>query len=148
MIRLTNFDPAHIAEMKLREWDRIGMALAPDLAEYSAAYFQKYGMGFTAFTDEGILGAAGVVRVLPGNWEVWCYTTELFPKYGYRVHRIAQRYLAAFEKRKEWRRFQCVVDSTHPVAVRWVRKLGFEREGILRQYGPEGQDYYQYARVH
>ena len=147
MIRFITFHPSHVAEMRLREWDRLTMAMQPELAEYSAAYFQKHGFGLTALADDGIVGAAGVVQVLPGNWEVWSYTTELFPKYGFAVHRSVKRFLDAFTKRPNWRRYQCVVDSTHPVAVRWVEALGLEREGTLRKYGPNGEDYHQYARI-
>ena len=147
MIRLVPFEPGHVAEMRLRAWDAIAIASQPELAEYSAHYFKKHGVGFTALADDGIVGAAGVVMVLPGNWEVWCYTTEMFSKYGFAIHRSVKRFLDAFAKRSDWRRFQCVVDSTYPVAVRWVEALGLEREGTLRRYGPDGQDYYQYARV-
>lgn len=147
MIRLVPFEPGHVAEMRLRAWDAIAIATQPEFAEYSAAYFQKHGVGFTVLADDGIVGAAGVVMVLQGNWECWCYTTELFPKYSFAVHRSVKRFLDAFAKRSDWRRFQCVVDSTYPVAVRWVEALGLEREGTLRKYGPQGQDYYQYARI-
>lgn len=32
-------------------------------------------------------------------------------------------------------------------AQRWLRRLGFDYEGIARRYGPDGSDFMRYARV-
>jgi RimJ/RimL family protein N-acetyltransferase len=133
--------------MDLQEWDRKLLTSAPDLADYSLNYFVNNGVGYTGIVDEGIAAAAGFGKVCQGNWEVWCYTTTLFPKYGRQIHRAVKSMIEIFFQSDDVRRLQTSVDATHPKAERWVQKLGFEYEGTQRKYGPNGEDYRIYSRV-
>ena len=45
------------------------------------------------------------------------------------------------------KRFEFVVQSDFPQAIRMAEMLGFERECLMRKYGPAGDDRYLYARV-
>jgi hypothetical protein len=132
--------------MNLREWDARELMLAPDMAEFSAAYFSKYGFGYTGIAPEGIVGAAGLVKVREGNWEAWAYTTDLFPKYGIQIHRLAKNIIKGFYDTPSVRRIQCTVDSKNRAAVRWALKL-FRQVIRLEQYGPEGQDFFMFYTV-
>lgn len=132
--------------MKLREWDAKEFALAPDLGEMSAAYFEKYGFGYTALAPEGIVGSAGLTRIVPGNWEAWAYTTDLFPKYGIRIHRLARSIIDGFFASDKVRRIQCLVDSGNLDAVRWAYRL-FDDTVLLEKYGSEGQDFFMFSKV-
>ena len=48
---------------------------------------------------------------------------------------------------QNYRRLETMVDPTHAAAVRWITRLGFEREGTCRSYAPDGRDLDIYARV-
>jgi RimJ/RimL family protein N-acetyltransferase len=138
--------------MDLREWDKKLLASSPDLGKLSADYFEKNNYGFTGVLvdEEGsytYVGAAGLVRLYPGSWEGFVYTTNLFPRYGIQIHRIALRLMNAFFAVPSVRRIQANLDSTHPLSIRWAKKLGLKFEGIQEQYGPEGQDFHMYAKV-
>lgn len=47
----------------------------------------------------------------------------------------------------KFRRLQAHVFPNFVNGVKLVERLGFEREGLCRQYGPNGEDMYLYARV-
>jgi RimJ/RimL family protein N-acetyltransferase len=145
-IRLVPFLPSHVKLMNLREADAKELALAPDLANWSAHYFEKYGCGYTGIAPEGVVGAAGLVRVCPGNWEAWAYTTDLFPKYGIQIHRLAKNLIKGFWDSPEVRRIQCTIDSMNAAAMRWAEKL-FDDKILLEKYGCEGQDFFMFSRV-
>ena len=146
-IQILPFKAYHVAQMDLREWDRKFLASAPDLASASADYFEKNSMGFTGFAPEGIVGAGGLVKVFDTNWEAWVFTTPLFEKYGVRVGLLARKIVDNFFNSTSVLRIQAPIDSTHRHAMRFAEVMGLRREGILRKYGPEGQDFYMFARV-
>ena len=44
------------------------------------------------------------------------------------------------------RRVECWVDVDFQAGHRWARLLGFEREGLMRSFSPDGRDHILYAR--
>lgn len=44
-------------------------------------------------------------------------------------------------------RIDTSVHCTFDQAIRWAEMLGFQREGLMRRYDPEGRDCYLYAQV-
>jgi RimJ/RimL family protein N-acetyltransferase len=45
------------------------------------------------------------------------------------------------------KRIQASVHTNDQQAIRYVEWLGFENEGLMKKYGPDGSDYYRFARV-
>ena len=43
------------------------------------------------------------------------------------------------------RRMQMTVDANNPVTNRWAKGLRFHKEGLMKNYGIDG-DYYMYGR--
>jgi RimJ/RimL family protein N-acetyltransferase len=44
-------------------------------------------------------------------------------------------------------RIQASVHTRDKQAIRYVEWLGFENEGLMKKFGPDGSDYYRFARV-
>jgi RimJ/RimL family protein N-acetyltransferase len=44
-------------------------------------------------------------------------------------------------------RIQASVHANDKQAIRYVEWLGFENEGLMKKFGPDGSDYYRFARV-
>ena len=42
---------------------------------------------------------------------------------------------------------EMIVDPDHRAACRWARLLGFEEEGYMKSYSPDGRDALMFARV-
>lgn len=147
-LTIVPFEVDHISRMDLREHDSMVLSAAPDYAELSARMFAVNGFGYTALDAENhVVGAAGLVRIFPGTWEGWAYTTPLFQKYGIQVHRMAKRMLDEHFAQPDVRRIQCIVDAKYYDAMRWAEALGFKCESYLVSYGPEGQPYAMFAMV-
>ena len=51
------------------------------------------------------------------------------------------------ETENELDRIQASVSADVPTAIRFAKWLGFENEGLMRQYGVDGGDYYRMARI-
>ena len=48
---------------------------------------------------------------------------------------------------RDTRRVEMIVDPNHRAACRWARLLGFEQEGYMKLFSPDGRDALMFARV-
>jgi RimJ/RimL family protein N-acetyltransferase len=55
--------------------------------------------------------------------------------------------LTYLEEKFNLRRIQFTVRVDYNIGLRWAWALGFQQEGILRGYGPDGTDYAIFGRV-
>lgn len=101
------------------------------------------GDAWTAEREDGtIVGCAGIVMVgLHGN--AWAMLAHDAGDNFFRIHRAVKRGLEACTAR----RVEMHVDVDFTEGHRWARLLGFEREGHLRCWLPDGRDVILYARV-
>jgi len=60
-----------------------------------------------------------------------------------KIHRAALRYFDV----TEFKRVEAFVDANFDAGHRWIKMLGFEREGYMRSFTPEGNDAVLYARI-
>ena len=107
-------------------------------------FLAKSGTALSAFADGEFLGCGGL-QVFPWKTtaEAWVWAMPGVHDYPLFVHKIVARGL----KQGGIKRIQCTVKVGNDRAVRWVEILGFEREGLMKKYGPGGADFYMYAKV-
>jgi L-amino acid N-acyltransferase YncA len=48
---------------------------------------------------------------------------------------------------KKYKRLDATVHVDYEKSVKWLEAMGFEIEGVLKKYGPTGDDYYMMART-
>ena len=146
-MRIIPFEPRHLrrvapqpaqAELALyRDW------LADRLDPYALR-----GCAFTGLIDGRIVGCAGVRPMWAGVGEAWAvFSVEALDR-PVSLFRAAARGLAALEDAQGLRRIQASCHAGHDAGARFLRALGFEREGLLRRYGLHGEGHYWlYART-
>lgn len=44
-------------------------------------------------------------------------------------------------------RVQATIRADFKGAEKWIKILGFEKEGLMRKFGPEGEDHFLFAKV-
>lgn len=101
----------------------------------------------TLVTDEGIIAVVGGTLLWPGVMELWSVTSNKISRHPISYTRTVRTLIQSFQKSLSIRRFQSVIRFGHPELIRWIEALGFEREALMKRYGPEGADYYMYART-
>ena len=47
----------------------------------------------------------------------------------------------------KYKRLDATVHVDYEKSVKWLEAMGFEIEGVLKKYGPTGDDYYKMART-
>ena len=142
------FEPAHLLDIQAREFDRKGLlAHGQDYAIRAALMCAKY-PAYTAFTDEGqVIICAGVIVSRPGIADGWAVTSDLVQDYGLWLTRTVKTMLNEVMAALSLRRVQVSVDPLNVMAPRWAHALGFQYEGTMRGFGPDGQPYDLYAKV-
>lgn len=101
---------------------------------------------YTGMCGDKIVAAAGIVPYWRGTGEAWVIVCKDVRKYIGLPGAIRELLDCLQETHKFWR-VQAPVKVDNPVTRRLVRWLGFQEEGILRGYAPDGTDCYMYARV-
>lgn len=112
-----------------------------------ACYRLDHGAAWTARVDGAIAGVGGLLRLWPGVGEVWLCVTPVGQQHPVFLVRAMRRCLVAQTRTHGLRRVQADVRDHDTRAVNLVARLGFEEEGIMRCYGPQGEDFIRYARI-
>lgn len=81
-----------------------------------------------------------------GVYEAWAVTTDLVPKYGVSCTRTLRKALEMAFKRLRCHRIQATVLVDFKAGQEWLQALQFEKEGLMRNFGPDKSDYFLYAR--
>lgn len=81
----------------------------------------------------------------PEHWQAWAFGTDRFRRCVPTITRHLLSIRPLLEKR--CRRCQVVTHTEHDLSHQWLEALGAEREGLLRSYGRNGEDFYVYAWV-
>ena len=94
-----------------------------------------------------ILACFGFWPMWPGAVRAWTMLTdEVLDRRPLTLHRIVKGELQRFTEAMQLRRIEAVVRHDHQVGHRWIQRLGFKWEGLMRKYGINGEDFDLYAR--
>lgn len=97
--------------------------------------------------EDHLLAVVGFCPCFPGTGEFWALISPAVDRCPREFAKKAKSMLETFIVENKLRRVQMLVRAGHDEAFRFAEFLGFEAEGIMRGYGPEGDDYYMMGRV-
>lgn len=98
--------------------------------------------------DTGLVVAVGgVLPLWKGVGDVWMVGSDLIDQHPKALYRLAASMLREATVGLELRRLQCSVDPMFPEHIRFIERLGFVSEGLMRKFGPCGEDHVRYAKV-
>jgi len=98
------------------------------------------GPAWAAECDGGLVGCSGITILWPGVAMGWAvFDPGLLKCNLLTVVRIYRGFIPRLMTENGIRRLQTHVYNT-PVLLRWARCLGFEKEGLMRGFAPDGGD--------
>lgn len=103
----------------------------------------KAGPAYTGIHGLDVVICAGVYLDIPQRGIAWALLSEKACAHMVSCTRAVARFLAEYKVR----RIQTYVETSFAQGHRWAGVLGFAREGTLKAWGPNGEDYDIYARV-
>lgn len=139
MIEITKFKPEHFSIIKLQE------AQHELLGYMDTTALCITGKSYTMWDDDKIIGCAGVMPKWRDSAVAWATLSQDAYKHLTRITRLVRAYLDIVQR--HYARIETVVRTDFPQGHRWVIMLGFEREGTMKNYSPQGIDFDMYART-
>jgi len=89
----------------------------------------------------------GIVPYWKGVAELWMIPNICLPKYKFKFHKTALKFLEHAAERYKLHRMQVSVHSLNIISCKWIEKCLFLKEGILKNYGQDKKDWILYARL-
>lgn len=145
-MRLVDYKPEHIRSILDGNMDslaRKSFGIADDIADDLVAP----GLSFSGIVDGYVIASAGIKPLWKGVGEGWFVASDNMPKKKLSVIKLIRENFDSMIQENNLVRVQAGVRADWLEAKRFAEFLGFEHEGIMRKYGPDGQDYLRMARI-
>lgn len=140
MAQVIQFETSHLRDMDLSR-----NQLVMGLDQMVAAYDQVQGPALTLIDNDKIIASAGIVRIWPGVGEAWAIIGVDVFDYPITFHRYTKRIIPKMIEDGAFHRVQALVLEGFQKGIEWVKDLGFCKEGFMRHYGPDKQNYWRYV---
>lgn len=134
------FEPLHLRTLVLQEaqaW------MQPMLADDYGVSLKKAGPCFTITEGEDVVMCSGMVNMWENRAQAWALISQGAGAHFVRIFRAMKSYLDL----QDTRRIEAVVDANFEQGHRMMRMLGFQHEGLMRAYLPDGRDACLYGRI-
>jgi len=103
---------------------------------------------WTGFYNGEPIVCGGIYPMWSSVAEVWIIMRHgSHSKHKFFMLRNIKKYLEATIKKKNYKRIQSTVRVDFKEGMRFAKWFGMESEGLMKQYGPDGKDYYRLARI-
>lgn len=124
------------------------------LMDLDASYYENRvevaapGLSFTLVYNDLPIVSGGIFPLWQGTAEGWVLSSlEIFKHKLKSAALIKRRVDMLCINNKVWR-LQTAVKSNFKLGIRFAEWLGLEKEGLMKQYGPDGSDYYRMAKIY
>ena len=137
----------HVAR-NLREWDRFEIFATrsdDDPDALAAAACATGPIAWVAGLDTTPIAAFGCAPMWSGVWSMWLFATDEFGRIGISVTRLVVRSIIPMMVQAGAHRLEARSMEGHTNAQAWLEVIGASREGTLRGYGRDGQDFHVYT---
>lgn len=135
------FEPSHVERIQLQDAQRY--VISHICVEY-LKHLQAVGPALSAEYEGRILACAGVAFQGFGMGVLWAFVSKDAGRHFVTLDRCVRRLLTCAPDLK---RIEAATEASFKQGCRWLELLGFEQEGLMRRYGPNGEDHYRYALI-
>lgn len=139
-MKVIPFHANHVRLMNLQPTQRWALSVLPP--EYLTA-LNRLGSAVSAEHEGKIIACAGVAIQGFGAGTLWGFVSHDAGPYFIRLDRCVRRLLTI----RPLRRIEASAEVDFRPGCRWLELLGFQSEGVMRSYGPNGEDHMRYART-
>lgn len=147
-IKVSGFSNKDLDEVELRPFDSewIEKLGAQGVNDYSL--LGDMGPAYTGRFEGKVIFCAGIRLMWKGVGEVWSLGDRyLAKKFAIEMFEWQSELIKAEIDLKHFHRLQAHVLKKWKGACKYMERLNFEPEALLRKYGPDGSDYILYARI-
>ena len=145
---LKPFKPEHADKI-------VALGLNDKLMEIDASYtdnricdHSQPGNAYTMFIDGKPVFACGIVVLWKGVAECWVMASQNIYDMKFLAARTILDLQEKLCKKNKIRRLQTSVKADFKQGLRLAEWCGLEIEGLKKNYGPDGSDYYQLGKIY
>jgi hypothetical protein len=144
MIKVQPYVPEDYMRINRRHFDSLTFMSFP--APKLVAQNLARGPAFTGVANGEIIACGGILPLWKGVGEAWVVSSELVSLYPMTFAKVIWRKLKSIIEELELERVQTTVDVEHKVSQKWLERMNFENEGLMRKF-LGGRDYYRFAWI-
>lgn len=104
-------------------------------------------MAFTLISDGKPVAVGGIYEIWEKVGEAFALISAEAVKYPKSLFKFFSINMEIGIEAGEYNRVQAAVKSDFEKGIRFVERLKFNQEGLMKYWGPDGSDYFMYARV-
>ena len=101
------------------------------------------GNSFSGVVDNNVIACGGIMDIWQGRGVAWMLLSSNISKWFLKIDRAIRVQIA----QSDLQRLEAYCYCDHLEGKRWLELLGFQQEGIMKKFTPDGKDHYLYARV-
>lgn len=139
------FRADHLDLMELRPEELAGSSLE-NAKKRIAGFAGESEQALTYTYDGRIIAIMGFIILWDGVIQGWVVPTTYVYTVPVGFAKTVKRYIESLAETFRCHRFQ-TGSYDDPMHARWMKFLGFESEGVSRQFTPDKRDYVNYARL-
>ena len=142
--RLIPFHQRHVHMARLRKIDQelVDGYGRPHIIDYGVE-----GLSYTATYKSKVIVMFGLYPLWKGVAEAWMLPTEHLFDSKLIFHKATLRFFNYASEKLKLHRMQTYVCTTNYRAIKWMEMCYFNREGHLKEFGPDLKDYFVYGRL-
>ena len=144
--KLVEYHPSLVKMMDIREHDQVFFKRIENYPDVLKAY-AVMGPAYIAVHHGQPLAVFGCIPLWSGVGEAWLITDKNLSTIARPFHRVTKKMFDIFMSELQLVRLQVTVHSLNFQAIKWIKTLYFREEGRLQKYGPDGEDFFMYARI-
>jgi hypothetical protein len=143
--QIVPFQPNHLYSLELKDYELEYVSNIPNYDQYIIQNADPL-LTWTAVVRGKIILIFGVRPFWPHVYEAWMLPGAGIEDNAIAVVRGARKILTNVMQEYDMMRLQIAVRVSNDTAYKFAKSLYFKEEAIMRQFGPEGADYYLMTR--
>jgi len=142
-MELVNYKPWHYEYLMMITSN--GRLLGEDIVKMYALAYSFKGQAYTIKDNGRVVGCAGIVELWPGVGEAWTVLSKDLKGNPFFLHRKTYRIMRNLINKFKYHRLQAIVCPGDSIATKWIERLGFKKESIMKRFGADGSDHAMYV---
>lgn len=144
-LEILQFHPAHVEVAELTDHEAKNFARIPGAFQKMGELNQKSIQAVTVMRDGRIMLMCGFIQIWPGVVEAWLIPTIRAEENPFEFCKAIRKFLDESARVMAIRRMQAtaIADERH---IKFMEFLGFEREGLFKEYSDAKEDFIPWAR--
>jgi hypothetical protein len=142
-----NFEGFFLNMMQLGDMDKRSLQEIPHYKEYLECA-RNQGAAFTILDNGEPIVCFGVVEQWPHVAECWLLPdVNKIKQWRIPFHKGSLNFMEEIAKELDLHRIHVTVDAANLVALKWIRAMKFQKEGLLKSYTYDKKDMIMYSRI-